>query len=119
VCQLANADEVLTDAEYPETRALAFELLGGRAAVKPRADGSAALALHLNLEPVIKACGSTSYNLVAGRDWLITDGDLLSNQRHDALHCRFTLTPEGGLLWPRTGDCSRGCSALRGCEALS
>jgi hypothetical protein len=66
VRQLGNAREVLTDAEYTETRALVFELLGGRVPVKPRADGSAALALTLNLEPIIKACGSTSYNLVAG-----------------------------------------------------
>jgi hypothetical protein len=33
--------------------------------VTPRVDGSAALALNLNLEPITKACGSTSYNLVA------------------------------------------------------
>jgi hypothetical protein len=63
VCQLANACEVLTDADYTEARAL--ELLGGKVPVTPRADGNAALALNLNLEPITKACGSTSSSLVA------------------------------------------------------
>jgi hypothetical protein len=61
VHQLAHTGEVLTDAEYTETRAPVFELLGGRVPVKPRADASAAVALNLDLEPIIKASGSTIY----------------------------------------------------------
>jgi hypothetical protein len=66
VRRLASARDVLTDAEYTEARMLCFELLGGRVPVIPRADGSASLALTLDLMPVVKACGSKGYNLVAG-----------------------------------------------------
>jgi hypothetical protein len=61
VHQLARTDEVLTDAEYTVTRAPAFQLLGGRLPVKRRADGSDAVALNLDLEPIIKVWGSTVY----------------------------------------------------------
>jgi len=66
VRQLANARDVLTDAEYMEARPLVFEMLGERVPVQPRADVSAALTLNLDLTPTIKGYQSKSYNLVAG-----------------------------------------------------
>jgi site-specific DNA recombinase len=66
VRQLRDARELLTDGEYLETRALVFEMLGGRVPVKAQNDGSASLTMNMTLEPILKACGSMSYNLVAG-----------------------------------------------------
>jgi hypothetical protein len=66
VHRLGKARELLTDAEYTETRALVFEMLGGSVPVKAKNDGSASLTLNLDLGPIIKGCESTRYNLVAG-----------------------------------------------------
>ena len=71
VQQLGNArellkDELLRDAEFTEARALVFEFLGGRVPVKTRADGSAVLTLRLDPSPILYACESKAYNLVAG-----------------------------------------------------
>ena len=41
-------------------------LLGGSVPVEPRAGGSAALHLEINVEPIAKAYGSMTYKLVAG-----------------------------------------------------
>jgi hypothetical protein len=66
VRQMRDARDVLTDAEYVETRACVFEMLGGRVVARPRDDGSAVLALNLDRSVVIKAYKSTRYKLVAG-----------------------------------------------------
>jgi hypothetical protein len=66
VQQLRDARELLTDGEYVETRALVFEMLGGRVPVKARNDGSASSTINMTLEPILNACGSMSYNLVVG-----------------------------------------------------
>ena len=63
VRQLRDARELLTDGEYAETRALAFDMLGGRVPVKVLGDGSASLSIQMSLSPIMK---SMSYNLVAG-----------------------------------------------------
>ncbi len=66
VQQLRVARDVLTDAEFTETRALVFDALGGRVPVKPRADGSAILTLNLDAGPIFLPCKSKAYNVVAG-----------------------------------------------------
>ena len=66
VGRLSDARGVMSDAEYVETRGLVFELLGGTVPVHPRSDGSAALKLTIQMEPIAMAYGSMSYKLVAG-----------------------------------------------------
>jgi hypothetical protein len=64
VRQLRDARELLTDGEYTETRALVFEMLGGRVPVKARNDGSASSTINMTLEPIIKACESTGLSFL-------------------------------------------------------
>jgi hypothetical protein len=64
--RLSDAQSMLSDAEYVETRGLVFDLLGGSIPVKPRADGSASLRLEIDVAPIARAYGSMGYKLVAG-----------------------------------------------------
>jgi DNA invertase Pin-like site-specific DNA recombinase len=64
--RLSDAQSMLSDAEYVETRGLVFDLLGGSIPVRPRADGSASLKLEIGIAPIARAYGSMSYKLVAG-----------------------------------------------------
>jgi hypothetical protein len=84
VHQLRDAREPLTDAEYSETRALVFEMLGGRVPVKARNDGGTSLTMNMTLEPILKACGSMSYNLVAGVEFCVITRELIVPPRRPA-----------------------------------
>jgi hypothetical protein len=64
--RLREACELLSDAEYADVGVQLFEMFGGRIEVKPRADGSAALKLCFDIEPIVVAAKSTRYKLVAG-----------------------------------------------------
>jgi hypothetical protein len=66
VARLRDGRGTLSDAEYIETRGLVFDLLGGSVPVEPRAGGSAALHLEIDVAPIAKAYGSMTYKLVAG-----------------------------------------------------
>jgi site-specific DNA recombinase len=66
VARLRDGRGTLSDAEYIETRGLVFDLLGGSVPVEPRAGGSAALHLEIDVAPIARAYGSMTYKLVAG-----------------------------------------------------